>query len=88
MHTTINGKPDAWGDGIRAKWAELWRDYTETPAGKGALLTDVTHANYYTPRPYQDQYSTGSREEGFVWVIHRRVINSVISRADRIVGAP
>lgn len=66
--TTINAKPATWDKWIRA----LWRDRVEPRfrAGETCSL-----ANYFTPRPYQDEWSPGSAMAGFVYVVEpgRRV---------------
>lgn len=55
---SINGKPAEWTPAIQAKW-----DSFEKPDGI------VTHANWYTARPYVDEYNTGSTKEGFVYTV-------------------
>jgi hypothetical protein len=56
LHTSINGKPAAWSQLI---WS-MWRDVepVEHPA---------VRANYFTPRPYRNEYDQGWDEEGFVY---------------------
>ena len=58
MKKTINAKPAEWSPAIEAKWDSIKR-------AEGTILA----ANWYTARPYQDEYSTGSTEEGFVYTI-------------------
>jgi len=73
METSINGKPAMWTAGI---WA-LWHMVADDADPK---LTDdqVLRANYFTPRPYVDEYNTGSREEGFVYAVGRRVMQAIV----------
>lgn len=57
MKTTINAKAAQWSDAIQAKW-----DGEE-------IEGFVTNANWYTARPYVDEYNRGSTEEGFIYTI-------------------
>lgn len=58
MKTSINGREAEWSEEIRDRW-----DSTELNRAEGV----ITSANWYTARPYQDEYSTGSTKEGFVY---------------------
>lgn len=77
--TQINGQPADWTPEIWQKW------YTAADWADPKLTTlHVKSANYFTPRPYQHEYSRGSREEGFTYVIGRdwtenRVYQVVVS---------
>lgn len=62
--TLINGKPAVWGP-------ELWRLFGQHVDHRGYI---VTHANYYEPRPYVDQYNRGSAERGFVYTLQTRQV--------------
>lgn len=58
MRKTINGQPAEWTPEIEAAW----------------LSVGVPHAassNWFTARPYQDQYSRGSEREGFVYTARK-----------------
>jgi hypothetical protein len=78
MKTSINGKPADWTPEIRAKWdAAMERIDDPRP---------VTDSNYFTPRPYVDQYNCGSREEGFTYIRARSVFQVIIRRHFNIGG--
>lgn len=63
MQTTVNGKPGEWD---AATW-KLWK----TRVAPGFLPEEsCSTANYYTPRPYVDEYNRGSDKEGFVFIVH------------------
>jgi hypothetical protein len=58
--TSINGKDAEWTP-------EIWEKWNRTMAG----IKDqrpVTRSNYFTPRPYVDEYNSGSDYEGFTYV--------------------
>jgi hypothetical protein len=63
METTINGKPAEWTQAIK----DLWEKLVVPRIGKGETITT---ANYYSPRPFVDEYNRGSNKEGFVYVVH------------------
>lgn len=69
MATSINGKPAPW----TAEIEKLFKERVP-PLNPGDVLTS---ANYHTPRPYQDEYSTGSREMGFVYTLNARTVCAV-----------
>lgn len=56
MKTSVNGEPAEWPPAVIERWELLTK-----AEGK------ITSANWYTARPWQDQYSTGSTTEGFVY---------------------
>jgi len=58
MRKTINAKPAEWSPAITDRW-----DSFDKPDGK------IVTANWYTARPYQDEYSTGSEVEGFCFTV-------------------
>ena len=60
MITKINGKVRIWPNTVAALWAA-----TENGRPGGVVL----EANYYTPRPYRNEYDRGSMESGFVYTI-------------------
>jgi hypothetical protein len=64
VKTSINGKPAEWSPEVWALWAEMM--VAKEPER-------VEKANYYTPRPYVDEYNRGSDKKGFVYVIGRMV---------------
>ena len=65
MITSINGKPADWTPEI---W-QLWHTLAEKADPKAFDFAKVERANYYTPRPYVDQYNRGSEYEGFTYVV-------------------
>lgn len=75
MKTTINGKEAEWSEEILAKWIKCWRG-TGDPRD---YETTVSASNYFTPRPYVDEYNQGDKKEGFTYVIGRHVAMSVIT---------
>jgi len=65
MKTTINGRLDevgTWTPEITDEWSKR-----VSPLLKGNEW--CSHANYYTPRPYVDEYNTGSDHYGFLYVM-------------------
>jgi hypothetical protein len=73
MITKINGQPADWSE-------EIWRWwYTVADTADPKLTTsEVYDANYFTPRPYVDEYNRGSRECGFVYTVGRSVYQALI----------
>ena len=74
METMINGQPATW---TREIW-EQWYTHVERADPK---LYD-THglprsANYFTPRPWQDEYDRGDKKEGFSFICGRQVCQVV-----------
>ena len=64
MQTLICGKPAEWTPEIWAKWEANKADYlAQNPH---ATIVE-RRVNYFTPRPYRNEYDHGSREEGFVF---------------------
>jgi hypothetical protein len=66
--TSINGQPAEWTPAI---WA-LWHTHADDADPK-YRVGDAHDANYFTSRPYVDQYNRGSREAGFTYTVGRRV---------------
>lgn len=63
MITTINGRePQPWPDDVRA----LWIAKVEPKLNEHL---SVERANYFAPRPYVDEYNTGSNKAGFVYTV-------------------
>ena len=61
--TMVNGKDAPWTPAI----------YAEFEARVGPLMEDgerMLNANYYTPRPYVDQYNRGSDRYGFTYTLN------------------
>ena len=72
MRTTINAQPAEWP----AEVQQLWREKVDTDEFRAELAKDkttVSMANYFTPRPYKNEYDQGSNKEGFVFVIGQKV---------------
>lgn len=65
MRTLINGKPAEWTPKIRSLW-ESKRD----PEVEG-VISDL---NYFTPRPWRNEYDRGSPMEGFVYTVNGRQV--------------
>lgn len=66
MTTSINGTPADWPPEVWTKW------HTAADcADPKFYVGEVTTANYFTPRPYVDQYNRGDRKEGFTYTIRR-----------------
>ena len=66
MHESIRGEPSAWTPEIKAMW-----DERVVPSLEEGQV--VNRANYFTPRPWRNEYDRGSAEEGFVYTIGRSV---------------
>lgn len=70
MVRMINGEPANWSGEIFAKWVSTIEDFrSKNPEVRG----EVTSVNYFSPRPYVDQYDRGSKTEGFMFTIGRDV---------------
>lgn len=65
MRQSISGKPAPWTPDIQAKWDKVISE-PNMPDGV------VTHANYFTPRPYRNEYDRGSKDEGFVYTLNHK----------------
>jgi hypothetical protein len=76
MKTTINAKAAEWSDAIQAMWDSFEK-------AEGPIVT----ANWYPARPYQDEYSTGSEEEGFVYTV-RSGSGHLVYGMSWLVGKP
>lgn len=63
MHTQINAQPAPWGKGVRA----LWNEHAAPLFKDGDWCGS---ANFFTPRPYVDEYNRGSDKAGFTYVVH------------------
>lgn len=63
QETTINGVKAKWSKEIDDKWAEVVKIHFKDEK------RPCSDANYFTPRPYVDQYNRGSDSEGFVYVV-------------------
>ena len=68
MKTLINGKDAEWTPEIRAEWDAAM---AERPPAVFVC------ANYYTPRPYRNEYDRGWSDRGFVYVIVREPYREV-----------
>ena len=64
MKTSIQGKDAPWSPKIKELFAEKL-----PPLESGEVVTD---ANYFTPRPFVNEYNQGSRTEGFVYTLNNR----------------
>lgn len=80
MKTLVQGKEEKWTPEIHAKWKKAMSIFPDRD--------DVSESNYFTPRPYNNEYDTGSKEEGFTYVLKRNVCQVIISRLSRINNKP
>ncbi len=74
MRTTINGKPTEWPEVVSRKFDELMSERTSVRNLCDPAYTPrkVTAANYFTSRPYVDEWNRGSSGHGFVYVLDGR----------------
>jgi len=76
MRTSINGQVAEWNETI---W-QLWHTHVDLADPK---LSDaearISDANYFTPRPYVDEYNRGDTKTGFTVTQGRAVHMIVIS---------
>lgn len=62
-HIAVNGNFDA-------DWFEMtWKLWWDNVSHRFEIGEWCSSANYFTPRPYQDEYNRGSDKEGFVYVV-------------------
>lgn len=62
MKTLVNAKPREWA----AQTQSLWDEHVAPLFEEGEWCR---RANYYTPRPWMDEYNRGSDWEGFVYTV-------------------
>jgi hypothetical protein len=74
--TTVNGVKAEWTDAIRAMWAQVVSMHFD------GETRNVEDANYYTPRPYVDEYNRGSYDSGFVYTVGRDVFYHKMARQE------
>jgi hypothetical protein len=67
QRTLVNGEPAPWTDGMRELWALV------VAAHFDGETRPVVSANYFTPRPYVDEYNRGDDRSGFIYVVGRSV---------------
>lgn len=60
--TSVNGIPGPWGPMHRALWAI---------ANEGSQNLRVVAANFFSSRPYQDEYDRGSNRIGFTYTAQK-----------------
>lgn len=85
FNTTINAQPAPWPAEIRAEWEQQWAMLRER--NPDAEL-DRLSVNYFTPRPYRNEYDRGSMTRGFVATVHglnnrnfpRDVVQMIVER--------
>lgn len=61
MKTLINGREKKWTLEIEEAWVTTGEE--NRPEG------EVIYANYFTPRPYRNEYDRGSTERGFTYIL-------------------
>jgi len=64
MITSINGVKKNWNSEIKELW-EFWA----LPKINKKEEVKIISANYFTPRPYLDQYNLSTDKEGFVFTV-------------------
>lgn len=64
FRTQINGKDAEWSALL---WM-LWYTFADATDPKWKDVT-VSSANYYTPRPYVDEYNRGNNKAGFTYIL-------------------
>lgn len=74
QQTLINGKPAIWNDDVRKLWALV------VAARFEGETRDVINANYFTPRPYVDEYNRGSEKSGFTYTVGSAVCQHFFPR--------
>lgn len=72
MKTSVNGQPAPWTPEIAAKFDTALRSTDDS--------RPVVNANYFTPRPWSNEYDQGSDTEGFTYVRDRDVFQVIIKR--------
>jgi hypothetical protein len=74
MVTQLNGKDAPWTPELYAAWERII-------AESGATADDppVGKSNYFTPRPYVDEYNTGSHHWGFTYTRGREVYQVMLT---------
>jgi len=78
QQTMVNGKPAAWNDEVRELWALVVAAHFE------GETRPVVSANYFTPRPYVDQYNMGSDKSGFTYTVGRDVCQHVFTVGTKV----
>ena len=74
MVRSVNGlEVDKWPPEVEAMWQQV-RASEDAPEG------EVSHANYFTPRPHRNEYDRGSSDEGFVYTMGRKVLIAWLKR--------
>jgi len=75
MRTSINGKRKEWPQEVK----DMWRQAQETMDADVRELP-ISAANYFTPRPYVDQYNRGDPRHGFTYTVQERKVYQVTWR--------
>jgi len=73
--TIVNGKPAEWTDDICKLWQLVIAAHFE------GETRSVSRANYFTPRPYVDEYNSGSNQSGFTYTVGRDVCQHIFPRS-------
>ena len=76
MRVTMNGKPCElldWPSTVVSRFATLCCDLLEEDKIAGRLPRRIRSVNYFTARPFVDEYNRGSGKAGFTFVIGRDV---------------
>lgn len=76
LTTTINTKEAEWTGHIWSLWHAAFAGADHDP-------DLAVSANYFTPRPYRNEYDRGSDREGFVYVTRDRRVFQVDWKAGK-----
>lgn len=76
LHTSINGGTNGRGEFVHwpAEVYALWTTMILDHLTDDERQVPITRANYFTPRPYVDQYNRGSDKYGFTWSTEHRQV--------------
>lgn len=74
MREQINSVRVEWPDNVRQRFAELMEDD----------LPRVTQANYFTPRPWRNEWDRGDDSHGFVYTLDGRHV-CIITLTGRVL---
>lgn len=66
MKTSVRGTPSAWSNEVWLLWEKRVLPLLEAEGSR------CSAANYFTPRPWRNEYDRGSATEGFCCVLHLR----------------
>ena len=82
MRTSVNAKPCNWEADIHRKW-----DAASNPDAEELDGAVIVSSNYFTPRPWRNEYDRGCGDEGFCFVTSRRGVYTVTIKTHTIERA-